>query len=186
MDTNIKATNGFHEMLVARHSIRKYTAQELDPNHVKLILEAALLAPTSKNGRSWQFTVVDDKEQLALLSQCKPQFATPIARCAMAIVVSANPEKSDAWIEDASVAATYIQLQAESLGLGSCWIQVRGRDHDSETTASEHVKAQFQLDPAEQVLCVIAIGHKDEVRKPANLDKLQWEKVHVGTWNEVE
>ncbi len=172
----------FHDMLVRRHSIRKYTTEQLTPEQVKLILEAGLLAPTSKNARSWHFTVVDDREQLAILSQCKPLYAHAIAKAALAIVVSADPGKSDAWIEDASVAATYIQLQAEALGLGSCWIQVRGRDHDDETTASEHVKAQFQMDGAQQVLCVIAIGHKDEVRKPANLEKLLWEKVTLGSW----
>lgn len=68
----------FHSMLLTRHSIRKYQDKELSADDVKTLLEAALLAPTSKNQRSWSFTVVEDKQQLERLSQCKPQFATPL------------------------------------------------------------------------------------------------------------
>lgn len=172
----------FHTLLLNRRSIRKYQDKELSADDVKLILEAGLLAPTSKNLRSWSFTVVEGDEALSRLSQCKPQFATPISRCKLAVVVSADASVSDAWVEDASIAATYIQLQAEALGLGSCWIQVRNRMCDDECTASEMVKQMFGMDDEQQVLCVISIGYKDEMRKPADSDKLCWEKVHIGSW----
>ena len=174
--------NSFHEMLFTRHSIRKYTPQPVSPDDVQTILEAALLAPTSKNARSWEFTVVDDRELLEQLSKSKPLYGTSIARSALSIVVSADPSKSDVWVEDASVAATFIQLQVEALGLGSCWIQLRNRMHDNETTASEFVKQLLNLPGEQQVVCVISIGHKDEVRKPVDPEKLKWEKVHIGPW----
>ena len=176
----------FHSLLLNRRSIRKYQDKDLSAEDVKLLLEAALLAPTSKNQRSWSFTVVEDKDQLAQLSQCKPQFATPISRCKLAVIVSADVMVSDVWVEDASIAAAYIQLQAEALGLGSCWIQVRNRMCDQDETASECVKSILNMDGAQQVLCVITIGHKDEARKPANPDKLKWEQVHVGVWKDSE
>ena len=174
--------NSFHEMLFTRHSIRKYTPQPVNPDDVKTILEAALLAPTSKNARSWEFTVVDDRELLEQLSKSKPLYGTSISRSALSIVVSADPSKSDVWVEDASVAATFIQLQVEALGLGSCWIQLRNRMHDNETTASEFVKQLLNLPGEQQVVCVISIGHKDEIRKPVDPEKLKWEKVHIGPW----
>lgn len=175
----------FHSMLLTRHSIRKYQDKELSADDVKTLLEAALLAPTSKNQRSWSFTVVEDKQQLERLSQCKPQFATPIARCKLAVIVSADASVSDVWVEDASIAAAYLQLQAEALGLGSCWIQVRNRMFDDETTAGDEVKRLFNIAPEQQVLCVITIGYKDEDRKPADPEKLRWEKVHIGVWNDL-
>ena len=174
----------FHSLLLNRRSIRKYQDKDLSAEDVKLLLEAALLAPTSKNLRSWSFTVVEDKDQLAQLSQCKPQFATPISRCKLAVIVSADVMVSDVWVEDASIAAAYIQLQAEALGLGSCWIQVRNRMLDEETSASDAVKRMFNLPDEQQVLCVISIGYKDEERKPADPEKLHWEKVHIGVWND--
>jgi len=42
---------------------------------------------------------------------------------------------SNLWIEDASIAATLIQLTARDLGLGSCWIQVSERLLAISTTA---------------------------------------------------
>ena len=117
----------FHNLLLNRRSIRKYTSQPLDPDAVRLILEAGLTAPTSKNQRSWQFVVVEDKEMLARLGECKPSYATSVANAPMAVVVVADMTKSDAWVEDASVAAIIMQLQAADLGLGSCWVEVRNR-----------------------------------------------------------
>ena len=54
--------DNLHNLLVNRRSIRRYTDQEVSAEDVKLILEAALMAPTSKSSRSWQFIVVEDKE----------------------------------------------------------------------------------------------------------------------------
>ena len=42
----------FHDLLLNRRSIRKYTDEPVDPQDLKLILEAALTAPSSKSGRS--------------------------------------------------------------------------------------------------------------------------------------
>ncbi len=171
--------NSFQDLIIRRRSIRKYGEARLSEDAVRKLLEAALLAPTSKNARSWHFTVVDDKERLEALSKCKPMYATSIARSALSIVVSADPAVSDVWVEDASVAAAYIQLQAEDLGLGSCWIQVRNRMHDEETTASEWIKDLLGIDGSQQVVCVISVGEKAEERKLQNMEKLQWEKVSV-------
>ena len=110
----------FHDLLVNRRSIRRYTSEEVSAENVKLILEAALMAPTSKSTRAWQFIVVEDKDMLERLSHCKPAGAGPIAKAAFAVVVAADPTLTDPWVEDASIAAAYMQLQAEDLGLGSC------------------------------------------------------------------
>ncbi len=172
----------FQGLLMWRRSIRKYTAEEILPEDVEKIISAALLAPTSKNKRSWEFTVIDDKELLLQMAQCKPQFARPIASCSMAVVVSANPIESDVWIEDAAIAASYMQLQAEALGLGSCWIQVRNRFLDTENTSSEYLKELLNISPEQQVLCVLSMGHKAESKKSADPAKLRWDKVHLGRW----
>ncbi|MCP9611768.1 nitroreductase family protein [Coprobacter sp. LH1063] len=60
-----------HELLQNRRSIRKYTEEPLSPEQVKLILEAALMAPSSKRSTGWEFVVVEDKLQLEKLSYCK-------------------------------------------------------------------------------------------------------------------
>ena len=61
----------FHELIMRRRSIRKYTEEEIPAEDGKLILEAALVAPTSKNSRPWYFVTVEDKKMLEELSKCK-------------------------------------------------------------------------------------------------------------------
>lgn len=172
----------FHDLAVTRHSIRKYTSEPLEAEDVQLILEAALLAPTSKSSRSWQFVVVDDRDMLARLAECKPAGAAPIARCPMVVVVLGDPAKSDPWIEDASIAAEFMQLQAADLGLGSCWIQVRGRQTADGLWSEDYVRRLLEIPEELQVLCIMTFGHKDEERRPVDTSKLLWEKVHIGKW----
>ena len=175
-----------HQLLVNRRSIRRYTKESIDPETVKTILEAALLAPTSKSSRPWQFIVVEDPEMLQRLSECKPAGAGPIAKASLAIVVAADPTLSDPWIEDASIAAAFMQLQAEDLGIGSCWIQVRGRFAADGTPSEEWVQELLGIPDTLPVVCIITLGHKDEERKPVDTSKLLWEKVHIGMWKDVE
>lgn len=172
----------FHELLINRRSIRRYTDQPVDPEQVRLILEAALMSPSSKSVRPWQFVVVEDKEMLEKLSQCKANYATSIASAPLAIVVTADTTRSDIWAEDASIAAILMQLQAADCGLGSCWVEVYQRFTADGIPSDEYVREQLGIPEEFGVLCIITIGHKDEERKPVNTDKHQWEKVHIGSW----
>lgn len=176
----------FHSLLVCRRSIRRYTSEPIAPEHVKLILEAGLLAPTSKSSRPWQFVAVEDKEMLEKLAACKPAGAAPIAGCALAIVVAVDQTKSDPWIEDASIAAAYMQLQAADLGLGSCWIQVRGRFTADNIPSDEYVAELLGIPEEFPVVCILTFGHKNEERKCVDTAKLLWEKVHIGSWKPAE
>ena len=116
-----------HRLLVERRSIRRYTEQPLDPDTVKTILEAALLSPTGKNSRAWHFVVTDNKDMLEKLSECKAAGAGPVAKCVMAVTVCVDTTASETWVEDGSIAASNMMLQARDLGVGSCWIEVNGR-----------------------------------------------------------
>lgn len=170
----------FHDLLVERRSIRRYTSEKIDPEQVKLILEAGLLAPTSKSARAWQFVVVEEPEMLQRLAACKPMGAAPIERCPLAVVVAVDSTATEPWVEDASVAASYMQLQAADLGLGSCWIQIHGRFTADNIPSEEYVQELLGIPETCPVVCILTFGHKDEQRKPQDVEKLRWENVHIG------
>lgn len=172
----------FNTLLINRRSYRKYADGPLAGDAVQLILEAALLSPTSKNKHSWEFVVVEDREMLAKLSRCKAQSAAFIADAALAVVVLGNPLETDAWIEDASIAAINMQLQAEELGIGSCWVQVRNRGFSETITSGEYINEILDVPMPLEVLCVISFGNKEKSRSPNNVDQLLWEKVHLGKY----
>jgi len=172
----------FNELIKQRRSIRKFTAEELTQEEVVMLLKAALMSPSSKRSNPWQFIVVDDKETLEKLSHCKESSSNFIADAALAIVVAADPLVSDVWIEDASIASLMIQLQAEDLGLGSCWVQVRERFTATGMSSDEYVHGILDIPLQLQVLSVLAIGHKGMERKPFSEDHLQWEKIHINKY----
>lgn len=173
----------FNSLLLKRRSIRKYTDQPIAPDDVRLILEAALTSPSSKSVRPWQFVVVEDRDMLARLGECKPQYATSVARAPLAVVVTADMTKSDAWIEDASIAAILMQLQAEELGLGSCWVEVRGRFRADDEPSEDYVRQLLGIPEEFGVLCILSFGYKAEERREIDPSKLLWEKVHIGKWS---
>ena len=175
-----------HQLFLERHSIRRYTDQAVSADDVKTILEAALLSPSSKSARPWQFVVVENRETLEALAKCKPHGAHPIAKCAFAVVVAAAPEKSDVFVEDATVAAMFMHLQAADLGIGSCWIQVRGRYNAEGEPSEETVQQILGIPQYIKVECIMTFGYKDEVRRPVDPEKLLWEKVHIESWKDVE
>ena len=166
-----------------RRSMRQFTEELLSGDEVRLLLRAGLMAPSSKGLHSYEFVVVEDKEMLAALSQCKQVGSDFLAGAPLAIVVLADPAVSDVWIEDASIAATHILLQAEDLGLGACWIQVRDRLSADGRPTEEIVKTLLGIPEGLRAVCIIAVGHKGMERKPQNEDRLKWEQVHVGQYD---
>ncbi|MDR1455593.1 MAG: nitroreductase family protein [Tannerella sp.] len=172
----------FTSLILNRRSTRRFDGRPISPEQVECILKAALMAPSSKSARSWQFVAVEDKNMLKQLAGCKKAGSAFVEHCAVAIVVTGDTAATDVWIEDAAVASAYIQLQAEDLGLGSCWCQVRNRLTGEAADAEQHVRDLLGIPSGFGVLSIIGIGHKDQVRKPVDESQLPWEKVHVGSW----
>ena len=169
----------FKDLVQQRRSHRKFTAEEIDGEDVKMILRAGLMSPTSKGQRAWQFVVVDNKADLEKLSDAKDLGGAFIKDAAMAIVVLGDPMQNDCWVEDGSIAAITMQYQAEELGIGSCWVQMRGRGLSDGTTADMVILGVLGIPENLSCLCILALGRKADERKPQNEDKLKWENVHV-------
>lgn len=168
----------FSELIKARRSMRKFTMEPVSAEHVRLLLRAGLMSPSSKGLHSWEFVVVEDVATIEALSRCKAQGSEFLAGAPMAIAVLARPEVSDVWIEDASVASAMMLLQAEDLGLGACWVQIRGRKDAAGRDAESNVRDVLGLPATLRVLSILAVGHKGMERKPFNEDRLLWDKVH--------
>ena len=107
--------DNLHQLFLERHSIRRYTDAPVDPDHVRLILQAALLSPSSKSKRPWQFVVVENRDTLARLAECKDFGTKPIGTCAFGVVVAVDAAESDCFVEDASIAAAFMDSGAQPL-----------------------------------------------------------------------
>jgi len=171
------------ELMRKRRSIRSFTGQPLEKEQVALLVESLLRAPTSRNINPWEFVLVDDTELLAKLSIAKLHGSGFLKGAALAVVVCADETKSDVWVEDCSIAAILLQMTAQSLGLGSCWAQIRQREHDKQTTAEQFVQQLLGLPAPIRVEAIIGIGHPEEKRTPLASSQLQYAKVRLNRYD---
>ena len=169
----------FKDLVQLRRSHRKFTDSELDGDDVKMIVRAGLMAPTSKGQRNWHFIIVDEKDTIEKLADAKDMGSQFMKGAPLTIVVIGDPQQNDCWVEDGSIAAISMQLQAEELGLGTCWVQMRGRGLSDGTSAGNIIRGILGMPDNYDVLCVLAVGHKADERKPQNEERLKWENVHI-------
>jgi nitroreductase len=121
---------GKMEVLTAlrkRRSIRSYLKTPIEEEKLNKVLEAARISPTAKNRQEWKFIVVksEDIKQKLLPAVKGRRFVVE----APVIIVACATESSfimpcgqPAYTVDLSIAMSYMILEAQELGLGTCWL----------------------------------------------------------------
>lgn len=168
----------FIDLARTRRSIRRFSDKPVEKEKVDLLVEALLRSPSSRGCMPWEFVVVTESDSIDQLSQSKPQGAAFLKGAPLAVVICADPQATDVWVEDAAIASTYAHLAATDLGLGSCWIQLRNRNFSESQTASQRVGEILSLPDHLEVLSIVAIGYAVEEKAPHPEGSLKREKVH--------
>ena len=166
------------DIMQARRSIRQYTSEEIPEAKLDKILKAALLAPTSMNRQPCEFYLVKDRVILTKLSEAKAGGAAMLKDAAAAVVVFGDQDKADTWIEDSSIALTYMHLMATEQGVGSCWIQMHMRKSRDGNDAEENVRKIMDVPENYRVVGILSLGMPAENSKPKDLDQLDYRKIH--------
>ena len=149
----------FIDIARSRHSCREFEESPITERERGLILEAGGLAPSAKNRRPVRLIPIDNRGTIRALAGCKDSGTKALDSAMLAIVVAADAAVADTWVEDAAIAATMMQLEAEDLGLGSCWIHCRLRAVDGRPS-EDAVKRIAGIDDALSILCIVAFGRK--------------------------
>jgi nitroreductase len=170
------------ESLRKRRSIRKYTEKVIEPEKIEILKEALLRSPSSRSFDPWEFIFIDDRDLLKQLAKCKPHGAGFLEGAALGIVVCADEHKSDVWIEDCSIASILVQMVAQSIGLGSCWIQIRNRSFDDQMTSEDYIRKLLNIQGGIKVESIIALGYPAEKKEPAPRESLKYEKVRFNSY----
>jgi nitroreductase len=171
------------ELLRGRRSIRRYADRPVEEGLRDLLAEAALRSPSSRGINPWRFVFVEDPGTIEAMSRCKAHGSSFLAGAPLAVAVFGMPGESDAWVEDCSIASILLQMQAESLGLGSCWVQVRNRRTAEGGSSSEYLQRLLSAPEGLVAESVIAIGHPAETPPPHPAGSLERHKVILGGWS---
>ena len=160
----------FKEIISRRRSTRKFLATTVEREKLQRILDAALVAPTSRNTRSTRFFVVQDKVTLERMSQMRDYGSAFMKDAAAAIVVAGDRRTTDLWIDNCAIAATTIQLAVVDEGLASCWVHVNDRpclkDEPEGAKADDYLRELLSLPEHYGILCAVALGYSDFEPKP--------------------
>ena len=150
------------ETLLARHSTRKFTGEKTPREYIEQIARAGLTGPVGRNKKPWKLVAVNDAETIEKLSAARTPRQGIFDTTTAVIAVFGNPEIADTWIEDCSVVMTNMHLMANNLGLGSCWIQGRGRLTESGQSSSDYVRDALGVNADWELLAMLAIGALDK------------------------
>ncbi len=169
------------QILKKRRTVRKFTDEKIAKKDIDTIIKAGLLAPSGMDKKSAEFIVIEDKAAIENLVNFKSHSTRPFKTATLAIVIIADVENAATWIEDTSLAAMYMQLQIEQLGLGSTWIHLNERQTPDGRNSDQALREYLGYPESRKVLCALAIGHKaEEVKaytaKDCNMAKVHYEK----------
>lgn len=153
----------FTELAQARYSVRKFSDKAVEPEVLKRILEAGLLAPTAKNNQSQRIYVLQSKEaldKLDSLTHCRYGAGTVLLFTYNTDEDWKNPleEGVHSGVEDVSITATYIMLRAIELGVYTTWCNY---------FANSKLEQAFDLPENEKAVLIMPIGYPAEGVAPA-------------------
>ena len=155
-----------------RRSIRKFKDSPVDRMVLMSCIEAARLAPSADNRQPWRFIIIDEpeiKKRFADTAFSGIYRATRWAAKAPALIVliadltfithklAPAVQGTPFFYLDMGIAGEHIVLQAQSMGLSTCWIGWFNLDNVT----------RFLNLPGRMKVCqLMAVGYKDDSSRP--------------------
>ena len=155
------------DLIKHRKSVRNFLDRPVEREKILMCLEAARLAPSACDSQPWKFIVIDDGQLNDKL--CEAAFSgiySINSFCKTApVIVAVISEKSKFsariggmfrgtkyYLIDIGITCEHFVLQAEELGLGTCWI---GWFNEKA------VKTVLKIPQRKKIDILIALGYYD-------------------------
>ncbi|MDO5132373.1 MAG: nitroreductase family protein [Eubacteriales bacterium] len=162
-----------------RRSIRSYTGEPIPMEKLNQIVMAGLSSASGRGIRPWELIIVRDRQKLIDMSGCRLRGSSRMLVGAdAAIVVIAQEDKSDVWVEDCSIVMANMHLMASALGVGSCWIQGRLREALNGKPTEDFLRALLQFPSEYRLEAILSLGIPDENPPSTEPESLPFYKVH--------
>ena len=155
----------FLEVIEKRHTVRKYADRPVEKELLDAIVKVAQTAPSSRNSKSSAFMIIEDRDTLDALSQMRDYGASPLKSAQAAIIVMGDESKTDLWVDNCAISATFIQLAVTAMDLASCWVHINGRlclkDEPDGRTSDDYVRELLGIREGLRPYCAVAIGYPE-------------------------
>lgn len=164
--------------IFSRRSIRKYEDKPVEQDKIDKMLRAAMFAPSAGNEKPWHFIVIKDRSTLNAITEFHPH-THMLKEAPMAILVCADISnvKYDGafWVQDIAACVQNMLLEAESIGIGTCWCGVYPREE-----LVENMKKLIELPEHIVPVSIVAAGYPAEQREVR--DRYSASRVHNEKW----
>jgi nitroreductase len=129
--------NTFQQLVKSRRSIRRFLDKPVERDKILTCIDAARLAPSADNVQPWRFLIIDDPDLKSKFAEevfSGIYFVTKFAAKAPVIIlilarldiianrIGKQIQNIHYYYIDTGIAGEHLVLQAEELGLGTCWI----------------------------------------------------------------
>lgn len=160
----------FKELAFGRRSVRRFADRRVGAEIIRELLDITFTAPSSKNSRTTRIAVTEDRDVLETVGRMRTRGSSFVRHAPLAFFIMGDDSQTDLWRENCTISATVLQLAAESLGLGSCWVHVNGRPHSEDDpegqTAGQYLRENIPGLPDYPIMCVVAVGYPEEKPQP--------------------
>ena len=146
------------EIMKNRRSVRTYTGEPVEEEKLERILQAGLLSASGRAIRPWELIVVREKKALKKMAASRAAGAKMLEGADCAVVVLGDAEKTDVWTEDCSIVMANMHLMADSLGVGSCWLQGRLREASDGQTTEAYLRELLEYPENMKLEAVLSLG----------------------------
>ncbi len=164
--------------IFSRRSIRKYKEEPVEQEKIDKMLRAAMYAPSAGNEKPWHFIVIKDREIMTAITKFHPH-THMLKEAPLAIIACADIKniKYDGafWIQDIAASVQTLMLEAEHLGIGTCWCGVYPKKELVDNLA-KLLSLPENIIPA----AIVAVGYPAEQREVR--DRYSAQRVHYDKW----
>lgn len=152
------------ELAKARYSVRKFAEKPVEEEKLQKVLAAGACAPTAKNQQPQKIYVLESEdavEKIRGITRCAFNAPVVLMVCGCKDQAWVNPfnDRSSAEM-DCSIVTTQMMLQAQELGLGTCWVCW----FDTKQT-----KEAFNIPENEEVFALLPLGYPAESSHPSSM-----------------
>jgi len=172
-----------------RRSIRKYMNKPVEDEKIKELIESARLAPSGNNTQPWNFIIVKSdsgRQKLTVASNNQDwMLSAPVFIVAVADIRCRVDNNTSVWLDenspqkelkqiirDTAISIEHILLEADSVGLGTCWVG---------DFTQEKIRPLLNIPDDKYVVGIVTVGYADEAPNPRPRKKLE-DIIHYENW----
>ena len=169
------------DVIKERRSIRKFKPEQIKEEELQAIVESGLYAPSAINKQSWNFTVIQNQEILAELNEATKNVARNLDNEALkrigenekyncfyyapTVISVSGKDEERSKVMDCSAATQNMLIAAESLNIGSCWVELVSLAFMGPQ--AKELRAKLNLPEGYTPLHCVLLGYKDMEGKTA-------------------